>query len=95
MKITEWAKREDLQLQWKKLWEENVTLKTGLSVLKDVALPAEMRIPEGMDAIQHNALMNSRREGYFDAIRNIEALKEITRQTQESPEPWDNVKKED
>jgi hypothetical protein len=95
MKITEWAKREDLQLQWKKLWEENVTLKAGLSVLKDVALPSEMRIPEGMDAIQHNALMNSRREGYFDAIRNIEALKEIARKTQEAPEPWDNVKKED
>jgi hypothetical protein len=95
MKITEWAKREDLQLQWKKLWEENVTLKAGLAVLKDVALPAEMRIPEGMDAIQHNALMNSRREGYFDAIRNIEALKEIVRQKQENPEPWENVKKED
>lgn len=94
MKITEWAKREDLQLEWKQLWENNETLKTGLLVLKDVALPAEVRIPTGMDAIQHNALMNSRREGYYDAIRNIEALKEIVRQQQETPEPWENVKKE-
>jgi hypothetical protein len=39
--------------------------------------------------------MNARREGYYDALRNIEALKEIVRQKQETPEPWENVKKED
>jgi hypothetical protein len=95
MKITEWAKREDLQLEWKRLWENNETLIAGLSVLKDVALPAESRVPTGVDAIQHNALMNAKREGYYDAIRNIEALKEIVRPNVTIPEPWDNVKKED
>jgi hypothetical protein len=95
MKIHEWAKREDLQLEWKLLWDTNETLKKGLEVLKDVALPSEVRAPQGVDAIQYNALMNARREGYYDALRNIEALKEMVRQKQETPEPWENVKKED
>jgi hypothetical protein len=95
MKITDWAKRDDLQLAWRQLWEENETLKAGYAVLRDVALPSEVRIPEGLDPIQHNALMNARREGYYDALRNIEALKEIVRPTQVTPEPWENVKKED
>ena len=45
MKIQDWAKREDLQLEWKNLWDNNETLKKGLDVLKDVALPAEGRAP--------------------------------------------------
>lgn len=95
MKLQDWAKREDLQLEWKNLWETNDTLKKGLDVLRDVALPAEGRIPEGLDAIQYNALMNSRREGYYDALRNIEALKEIVKPNLVTPEPWENPKKED
>jgi hypothetical protein len=39
--------------------------------------------------------MNARREGYFDAIRNIEALKEVKQQPDALPDSWENVKKED
>jgi len=92
MKITDWAKREDLQLEWKKAWEENQTLKAGLEVLKQIALPAETRTPQGADVIQLNALMNARREGYYDAIRNIEALKEIKTPNEALPEPWEENK---
>jgi len=92
MKITDWAKREDLQLEWKKAWEENQTLKAGLEVLKQIALPAETRTPQGADVIQLNALMNARREGYYDAIRNIEALKEIKTPNEALPEPWEEKK---
>lgn len=95
MKIQDWAKREDLQLEWKNLWDSNETLKKGLDVLRDVALPAEGRAPQGVDAIQYNALMNARREGYYDALRNIEALKEIIKPNVVNPEPWENLKKED
>jgi hypothetical protein len=95
MKITEWAKREDLQLEWKKLWETNEALKAGFDVLRDVAWPLESRVPSGTDAIQHNALMNARREGYYDALRNIEAMKEIKRTNDPLPEPWSNPKKEE
>jgi hypothetical protein len=95
MKIQDWAKREDLQLEWKRLWDTNDTLIKGLEVLKDVALPAEGRVTQGVDAIQFNALMNARREGYYDALRNIEALKEIVKPNVITPEPWENLKKED
>jgi hypothetical protein len=94
MKITDWAKREDLQLEWKKAWEENQTLKAGLEVLKQIALPSETRTPQGADVIQFNALMNARREGYYDAIRNIEALKEVKTPDEALPQPWEENKKD-
>lgn len=95
MKLTDWAKREDLQIQWKKLWETDEALKAGYDVLLDVALPAECRVPAGVDAIQHNALMNARREGYYDALRNIEALKEVKKQQNPLPDPWSETKQEE
>jgi len=93
MKITDWAKREDLQLQWKKNWEENPVMMNGLEVLRQIALPSETRVPQGADVIQFNALMNARREGYYDALRNIEALKEVKVPTEELPEPWEEPAK--
>ncbi|NBU70554.1 MAG: hypothetical protein EBS53_03760 [Bacteroidetes bacterium] len=95
MNINEWAKRDDLQLEWKKSWETIPALKQGLELLKDVALPAESKIPDGFDPIQFNALANSRREGYYDALRNIEALKEIKRPSESLPGPWEETKKEE
>lgn len=95
MKITDWAKREDLQLEWKQLWETNTALKAGFEVLRDVAWPTQLQVPAGTDPVQFNALMNARREGYFDALRNIEALKEIKRHTEPLPEPWSTAAKED
>lgn len=95
MKITDWAKREDLQLEWKQLWETNQAMRAGFEVLRDVAWPTQLQVPTGTDPVQFNALMNARREGYFDALRNIEALKEIKRQTEPLPEPWSTTVKED
>lgn len=95
MNINEWAKRDDLQAEWKKLWETNDSLKHGLEVLKEAALPAETKIPQGFDPIQYNALANARREGYYDALRNIDALKEIKRPSESLPGPWEEPKKEE
>ena len=95
MKITDWARREDLQLEWRSLWENNEALKAGFAVLRDAAWPMQSQTPAGVDAVQFNALMNARREGYFDALRNIEALKEIKKQNEPLPEPWANPSKED
>lgn len=95
MKLNDWANREDYQLEWKKLWESNDALKAGFCVLREIALPQENRPPTGLDYIQHNALLNARREGYYDALRNIEALKEIKKPTNQLPEPWSSTQKED
>jgi hypothetical protein len=95
MNLSEWVKREDLQLEWKHLWETNSTLKAGLEVLKEIALPTEIRCQPGTDLIQFNALSNARREGYYDCIRNIHGLKEVRVKSQELPEPWEGVKAQD
>ena len=94
MNLNDWWKRDDLQLLWKQTWESEHMVK-GLEVLKNVALPAYTTPPTGCDVIDHNALMNSRREGYYDVLRNIENLKETKTVNNELPQGWDNVKKED
>jgi len=94
MKLADWAKREDLQQEWKMAWENNSALKQGLELLKDIALPAEVRTPENVDLVQFNALANARREGYYDCIRNIEALKQISVKQPDLPDPWEDTKKE-
>ena len=92
MKLQKWLEREDLQVVWKKLWDESEALKIGFSVLKEVALPQETRAPQGMDPIHFNALLNARREGYFDALRNLEALGETKKPTETLPDPWTETK---
>lgn len=95
MKLQDWSKREDLQLEWKKLWETNEALKAGFDVLREVALPIESRPPPGTDLIDYSALLNSRREGYYDCLRNIDALKNIKPQVENLPEPWERVNKQE
>lgn len=95
MKLIDWAKREDLQIQWKDIWEKNEAMSAGLRVLLEAALPTETRVNPGTDAIQHNALMNARREGYYDALRNIEALKEVKKPQNQLPDPWSETPKEE
>jgi hypothetical protein len=93
MKLSDWAKQEDLQLEWKKAWEEIPALKAGLAVLVEAALPSEVKVPTGVDPIQFNALINSKREGYYDALRNIEALKEFKKPLEVLPDPWSEPNK--
>jgi hypothetical protein len=93
MKLSDWAKQEDLQLEWKKAWEEIPALKAGLAVLVEAALPTEVKVPTGVDPIQFNALINSKREGYYDALRNIEALKEFKKPLEVLPDPWSEPNK--
>lgn len=94
MKLQDWIKREDLQAEWKKLWSETEVLQKGLAVLQNVALPQETRAPQGIDPIHYNALLNARREGYYDALRNLEALGQTKPPTETLPDPWSETKQE-
>ena len=64
----------------------------ALRLLKDVGQPRSVNLPqEGVSYIEHNALLNARREGYYDAIRNLEVLS-ITKtkpQPVEDSDPWE------
>jgi hypothetical protein len=46
----------------------------ALEVLRDLGEPAEMPVPSDVDFLIFNALQNARREGFFHAIRSLEAL---------------------
>jgi hypothetical protein len=46
----------------------------ALQVLRDLGEPTEMPAPDNVDFLIHSALLNSRREGYFHALRSLEAL---------------------
>jgi hypothetical protein len=50
------------------------SVQAALEVLRDLGEPAEMPVPSDVDFLIFNALQNARREGFFHAIRSLEAL---------------------
>jgi hypothetical protein len=46
----------------------------ALEVLRELGEPAELPVPGDVDFLIFNAMQNARREGYFHAIRSLEAL---------------------
>ena len=46
----------------------------ALEVLRELGEPAEMPVPSDVDFLIFNALQNARREGFFHALRSLEAL---------------------
>lgn len=55
------------------------TLKQGhvqiaLQVLRELGEPTELPAPSEIDFLIHNAVLNARREGFFHALRSLEAL---------------------
>jgi len=49
-------------------------VQTALQVLRDLGEPVEMPVPPEIDVLIWNSLQNARREGFFHAIRSLEAL---------------------
>jgi hypothetical protein len=49
-------------------------LQAALEVLRDLGEPVEMPVPGDVDFLIFNALQNARREGFFHALRSLEAL---------------------
>jgi len=63
-------------------------IQEALRLLKDVGQPRAINLPgENVSYIEHNALCNARREGYYDALRNLEVLTI----TKNKPDPVDEV----
>jgi hypothetical protein len=49
-------------------------VQAALEVLRDLGEPAEMPVPGEVDFLIFNAMQNARREGFFHALRSLEAL---------------------
>lgn len=87
--LNEWfatAKPEELRVAL-----QAPIIQEALALLKDVGQPRNVQLPQsGVSYIEHNALLNSRREGYYDALRNFEVLSMTKNQPKpvEESEPW-------
>ena len=46
----------------------------ALEVLRDLGEPVELPVPSDVDILIFNSLQNARREGFFHALRSLEAL---------------------
>jgi hypothetical protein len=49
-------------------------VQAALQVLRDIGEPVELPVPPEIDVLIWNSLQNARREGFFHAIRSLEAL---------------------
>lgn len=49
-------------------------VQTALQVLRDLGEPVEMPVPPEIDVLIYNSLQNARREGFFHALRSLEAM---------------------
>ena len=73
MTLAEWYANEDKVLLFKEALA-NPVMQDAVAVLRDHGLPVMKPVPQGTDAIQHGALINARREGYFECLRNFQSL---------------------
>ena len=61
---------------------------SAFEALIDFASPKPTAVPQGVDLALWGALMNARREGFFDCLRNFQALTEMAAKPAELPAPW-------
>jgi len=73
MTLAEWYANEDKVILFKEALALPV-VQEAVAVLRDHGLPVMKPVPQGTDAIQHGALINARREGYFECLRNLQSL---------------------
>jgi hypothetical protein len=88
MTLKDWNKRSDFKNAWKSFCksEAGVCL---FQVLNNLGTPSATLPPPNIDFIDWNATLNSRREGYFEAIRVLSTLSEELGEPSSLPEPWE------
>jgi hypothetical protein len=88
MTLEDWNKREDYKIAWKAFSSSDAG-SALLNLLFFSGLPVPSMPPSGVDFIDWNATLNSRREGYFEALRLLKSLTEDTKQKDDLPAPWE------
>lgn len=88
MTLEEWNKRDDFKLSWK-TFSGSEAGRSLLNLLFFSGVPVPSMPPSGIDFIDWNATLNSRREGYFEALRLLKSLSEDTKQKDDLPAPWE------
>jgi hypothetical protein len=69
----------------------NPYVRKGLDIVLRIGLPANSSVPQGADLLEWGALTNASREGYFMALKNIEALATLPTKGEKNPlpQPWE------
>lgn len=88
MTLKDWNARQDLRLAWKEFYRTPAG--QGLKeVLTFLGTPVPTMPAQGVDFIDWNAMVNARREGFYEAVRLLGALTEEPQPAEELPQPWD------
>jgi hypothetical protein len=93
MTLNDWNKRQDLKLAWKAFCKSEAG-QSLRQILMTLGTPVPTLPPAGVDFIDWNATLNSRREGYYEAIRILTALSEEDAEPTNLPAPWEKTAEE-
>lgn len=69
----EWFARPDLIENLAVILRDE-TLQLALSVVEDAGIPRPRLRPDSPNLMENNALLNAKREGYFEAVQNLRSL---------------------
>jgi hypothetical protein len=69
----EWSARPDLVEEFSQILR-NPTMQLAISVLEDVGTPRTRLKIDSPNLMENHALLNSKREGYFECLSNLRAL---------------------
>lgn len=69
----------------------NPVFRRALDIVVRIGLPAQSTTPPEVDLLQWGALTNASREGYFQAIKNLESLATAPTRGERAtiPQPWE------
>lgn len=69
----EWFARPDLIEDFAAMLRSD-TIQLALSVVEDAGIPRPRLRFDSANLVENHALLNARREGYFEALQNLKAL---------------------
>ncbi|NDE17515.1 hypothetical protein EBZ80_21575 [bacterium] len=69
----EWFARPDLIEGFAEILRADI-VQLALGVVEDAGIPRSRLHPESSNLMENHALLNAKREGYFEAISNLRSL---------------------
>lgn len=73
MTYKEWSARADLVTEFAQIMRDS-TVQLALSVIEEWGLPRQRIRADSPNLMENHALLNARREGYYECLANLKAL---------------------